>query len=226
MVTQDEYGNVYYNDPYVPSRSMSFSAQQFEKAKPKKAGPYIENPPPSNPKTDNKPDLLSRLKEHYDQFTSDPFAWATANPWKAAGGMGALTATIAGLSGNNQNNGNNSNNSGGFNFINGIFPGLAIAGLTYGAIKGIPWLKQQFKSVDQFKHKVNKLVDEANTKMQDAKVLEDKVKHSKVGKLMFGKPSRNPILRDSKGNLHTTGREVIYDDTKGHYVYKDTRKRV
>jgi hypothetical protein len=236
MITQDVYGNISYKDPIIPSRSTSLNAQQFAGAK--KVGPYKKPVVKQEPTTANKPKSVVKpefnlgdwLKSHYDQITSDPWAWASNNPWKAAGGIGALTALTSGI----YNSGNNSNNRpSSFNLLNSLIPGLLVGGLVYGGIKAWPWLKKQLKSTEQFKQKVDNLVDgtsnlvnKANAKLQDAEILEDKIIHSKAGRLLFGKPQRSPILRDSKGNLHTNGKEVMYDATKGHFVYTDTRKRV
>lgn len=206
MFTQDEYGNAHWIDPYAHSDGMSFSERQFNKVKPKKIGPYIENLPPSNPETDNQPDLLSRLKAHYDQFTSDPFAWATDNPWKAAGGMGALTAALYSLSGNNQNNGNNGNNGGGFNLVNGILPSLGIAALTYGAIKGIPWLKQQFKDFQDIK-----------ARYKDPYTF---TKHVVKGAVDDGKNAIKGRIKELKNQLQEEGR------AQGEYGMQDVRSNM
>lgn len=140
MIKQDVYGNIHYQDPIIPSRSISFNAQQFDKAK--KVGPYKKpvveqkTTTTSKPKSDAPPkfDLGNWFKSHYDQITSDPWTWAKNNPWEAAGGLGALTALLSGST--------NNNNRGGLNLINGLLPGLLVGGLTYGALKLIPEIKR------------------------------------------------------------------------------------
>lgn len=143
MIKQDVYGNIYYQDPLIPSRSISFNAQQFDKAK--KVGPYKKPVVEQKATTTSKPkssanpkfDLGNWFKSHYDQITSDPWAWAKNNPWEAAGGIGALTALLSGST--------NNNNRGGFNLLNGLLPGLLVGGLTYGALKLIPEIRRIVK---------------------------------------------------------------------------------
>lgn len=229
MITQDAQGKIIYNDPVenaIQRGAQSLNNQQFSSVKNMPTATDYQNTWANLPPRDYRT-FGDKLKAHYDAFTKDPWAWAQDNPWKAAGGIGALTAGMSN-SGNNSNNRPNS-----FNMLSSLIPGLLVGGLVYGGIKAWPWLKNQFKDIEQVKQDVaatvknaRDLSNKANDKMRDAEVVWDKIRHSKAGRALFGKPTRSPILRDSKGGLHTTGRKVIYDETKGHYIYDDTSEKV
>lgn len=110
---------------------------------------------------DHKISVKDQMKKHFDQITKDPFAWAQDNPWKAAGGIGALTAATYGLA--NLNNGSN-NNNGGSGFLSGLWPGLIVAGLTYGGLRAFPWVKD-------FMGKVNDTANNVRQASQNAQEL-------------------------------------------------------
>ena len=163
MIKQDVYGNISYKDPIIPSRSTSFNAQQFEGVK--KVGPYKKPVVKQEPTTASKPksavkpefNLGDWLKSHYDQITSDPWAWASNNPWKAAGGIGALTAMWTGTRGANRNSG--------YNIMNGILPGLLVGGLGYGLLRGYKWLRSKDQDISDLTKRAKTLLENVEKKV-------------------------------------------------------------
>lgn len=146
MITRDAQGNIIYNDPVenaIQRGAQSLNNQQFTAVKNIPTATDYQNTWANLPPRDYRT-FGDKLKAHYNAFTEDPWAWAQDNPWKAVGGIGALTALATGMSnsGNNSNNGSNSFNMP--NILNSIIPGLLVGGLVYGGIKAWPHLKDAF----------------------------------------------------------------------------------
>jgi hypothetical protein len=143
MITQDAQGNIIYNDPLenaIQRGAQSLNNQQFTAVKNIPTAVDYQNTWANLPPRDYRT-FGDKMKDHYDAFTKDPWAWAQDNPWKAAGGIGALTALTSGM----LNSGNNSNNrTGSSNILNSLIPGLLVGGLVYGGIKAWPHLKDIF----------------------------------------------------------------------------------
>jgi hypothetical protein len=143
MLRQDAQGNIIYNDPLehiIQRGAQNLNNKQFTVTKNIPSATDYQATWATLPSRDYRT-FGDKLKAHYNAFTDDPWAWAQDNPWKAAGGIGALTALTSGI----LNSGNNSNNrSNSFNILNSLIPGLLIGGLAYGGIKAWPYLKEAF----------------------------------------------------------------------------------
>lgn len=95
------------------------------------------------------------------KITDNPWGWAKANPWAAAGGIAALTGLLGGLGNNNNNRGGN-----GFNIGGGILAALLGGGLTFALLKGIPWFKEKYGDISS---KLTDTVNNANETMNSVK---------------------------------------------------------
>lgn len=109
---------------------------------------------PEKPETPKEP-TTPKIK-----ITDDPWGWAKANPWAAAGGIAALTGLLGTLNNNNNRGGN------GLNIGGGILAALLGGGLTFALLKGIPWFKEKYGDISS---KLTDTVNNANETMNSVK---------------------------------------------------------